>query len=94
MAERAIEAAEQAGFLPLVVVGGVARNRRLREVLEKRASRMGGQVIVPAPNLCTDNGAMVAAAGAHKFAFAGADNVDLDCAANLPLESWSKPDSP
>jgi len=93
LAERAVEAAEQAGFLPLVVVGGVARNRRLREVLEKRAGAMGVQVIVPAPKLCTDNGAMVAAAGAHKFALAGPDEIDLDCAANLPLASWGEPAS-
>ncbi len=90
LSERAVEASEENGFLPIVAVGGVARNRRLRELLEERASRAGLQVIVPPPALCTDNGAMVAAAGAFKFALTGAEEVALDCAANLPLINWIK----
>ncbi len=90
LSERAIEASKENGFLPIVAVGGVARNRRLRELLEERATRVGLQLVVPPPALCTDNGAMVAAAGAFKFALAGASDATLDCAANMPLTNWVK----
>ncbi len=90
LAERATQAAEEAGFLPLIVVGGVARNRRLRELVEQRAKRLGLRVVFPDLQLCTDNGAMVAAAGAHKLAARGPDPVDLDCSASQSLESWTR----
>ncbi len=88
LAERVTQAAEEAGFLPLIVVGGVARNRRLRELVEQRSKRIGLRAVFPDPQLCTDNGAMVAATGAHKFALRGPDPIDCDCSANQPLESW------
>jgi len=93
LAERAAEAAEETGYLPVVVVGGVARNRRLRELLSERAQAGGLRVVFPEADLCTDNGAMVAAAGAYKFAFSGGSGPDVDCAANLPLCSWAKKSS-
>jgi N6-L-threonylcarbamoyladenine synthase len=88
LTERAAQAAEETGYLPLVVVGGVARNRRLREVLSERAEAEGLGVEFPEADLCTDNGAMVAAAGAHKFTVSGGSGPDVDCAANLPLSNW------
>jgi len=90
LAQRATHAAEDAGYLPLIVVGGVARNRRLRELVEQRAQRIGLRAIFPDPDLCTDNGAMVAAAGAHKFALSVPDPLNIECAANQPLESWRR----
>ncbi|HUU54745.1 MAG TPA: tRNA (adenosine(37)-N6)-threonylcarbamoyltransferase complex transferase subunit TsaD [Armatimonadota bacterium] len=93
LAERAAQAAEETGFLPVIVVGGVARNRRLRELLSKRAEAGGLRVLFPEPGLCTDNGAMVAAAGAYKLALSGASQPDLECAANLPLANWVEDDS-
>jgi N6-L-threonylcarbamoyladenine synthase len=93
LAERAAQAAEETGYLPVVVVGGVARNRRLRELLSERAETGGLRVVFPEADLCTDNGAMVAAAGAYKFALSGGSGPDVDCAANLPLCSWAKKSS-
>lgn len=62
--ERALEAA---GCNTLVVAGGVGANRRLRAKLQEMAVRRGGRVCFPRPALCTDNGAMIAFAGALRL---------------------------
>ncbi len=62
--ERALEAA---GCDTLVVAGGVGANKRLRAKLEAMARARGGQVRFPRPALCTDNGAMIAFAGALRL---------------------------
>ena len=50
------------------MAGGVSANRRLRERLAEALGKDGAQVIYPAPSLCTDNGAMIAYAGALRLA--------------------------
>ena len=62
--ERALDAA---GSKVLVVAGGVGANRRLRERLQAMAAKRGGRVCFPRPELCTDNGAMIAFAGALRL---------------------------
>ena len=52
----------------LVVAGGVGANRQLRAALDARAAASGFQVFYPAPELCTDNGAMIAFAAAQRLA--------------------------
>lgn len=49
----------------LVIAGGVGANKRLRSALQSLMQTRGGTVYFPAPELCTDNGAMVAYAGAQ-----------------------------
>ena len=49
----------------MVVAGGVAANGRLRALAEERCAAAGLELRVPRPGLCTDNGAMIAAVGAH-----------------------------
>ena len=51
----------------LVVAGGVGANKRLRAKLAEAAHRHGGRVCFPRPALCTDNGAMIAFAGALRL---------------------------
>ncbi|QDW66575.1 tRNA (adenosine(37)-N6)-threonylcarbamoyltransferase complex transferase subunit TsaD [Luteimonas granuli] len=62
--ERALD---EAGCDTLVVAGGVGANRRLRARLQEMAARRGGRACFPRPALCTDNGAMIAFAGALRL---------------------------
>jgi len=62
---KAVDACRQTRTETLLVVGGVAANARLREVAEERCAAAGIDLRVPAPALCTDNGAMIAALGDH-----------------------------
>ncbi len=57
-------AMETTGLARLVVAGGVGANRPLRAALDARGARDGFQVFYPEPELCTDNGAMIAFAAA------------------------------
>jgi len=60
-------AIEQTGLNQLVVAGGVGANRQLRDTLDKTGERTGFRVVYPEPELCTDNGAMIALAGALRL---------------------------
>jgi N6-L-threonylcarbamoyladenine synthase len=62
--ERALKLA---GTGTLVVAGGVGANLRLRARLQAAAAKAGGQVCFPRPEFCTDNGAMIAFAGALRL---------------------------
>jgi N6-L-threonylcarbamoyladenine synthase len=60
-------ALDAAGCDVIVVSGGVGANKRLRARLQDMASRRGGRACFPRPSLCTDNGAMIAFAGALRL---------------------------
>jgi len=60
-------ALETTGLTRLVVAGGVGANRQLRAALDAQAARRGFDVFYPEPELCTDNGAMIAFAAALRF---------------------------
>src|SRR5690554_5492997 len=60
-------ALEQTGCKRLVIAGGVSANKRLRAGLEKMAAKLGGSVFYARPEFCTDNGAMIAYAGAQRL---------------------------
>jgi N6-L-threonylcarbamoyladenine synthase len=65
---KARRALEQEGLTSLAVVGGVAANQRLRRRVEAAAEQDGFLAIFPPLSLCTDNAAMIAAAGARMLA--------------------------
>ena len=65
---KSLTALERTGLTTLVVAGGVSANRRLRERLAQARVARGLRVHFPEPALCTDNGAMIAFAGALRLA--------------------------
>jgi N6-L-threonylcarbamoyladenine synthase len=70
----------------LVAAGGVAANQALRKVLHRLAFESGTVLVVPAPALCTDNGAMIAWAGVERLALGLVDTLELAPRARWPLE--------
>jgi len=60
-------ALEQTGLKTLVIAGGVSANTHLRETLELTLHGMNAKVFYARPEFCTDNGAMIAYAGAQRL---------------------------
>lgn len=60
-------ALKETGLKRLVVAGGVSANKELRAQLHAFAEKIGGEVFFPRPEFCTDNGAMIAFAGAQRL---------------------------
>ncbi len=85
LATKTIRAARATGARSIVVGGGVAANGALRARLTGEAEAMGIPLIVPRPALCTDNGAMIGAAGARRFAAGDRSGLELDARPSLPL---------
>jgi N6-L-threonylcarbamoyladenine synthase len=68
LAAKSVAALEQTGLDRLVIAGGVSANRRLRDTLERAQADRAFRAYFPKPALCTDNGAMIAFAGALRLA--------------------------
>lgn len=81
-----VESAQQ-----LVIAGGVAANKRLRAGLETVAAECGWTLYAPPVNLCGDNGAMIAWAGAERFARGLTDPLDFAPRARWPLDAAAVP---
>ena len=70
----------------LVVAGGVAANDAIRAMLKRVAERYGMRFVAPPHWLCTDNGAMIAWAGAERFAAGLTDPLDVAARPRWPLD--------
>ena len=78
-------AIEQSGHKVLVMAGGVSANQRLREKLEEASAKLGAKVYYPRPAYCTDNGAMIAFAGALRLQAGQVDDLRLQIQPRWPL---------
>src|SRR5205823_13882144 len=58
--DKTLAAAGGKGVGKILLGGGVVANTRLRQLMSERAARVGMELLVPPPELCTDNGAMIA----------------------------------
>ncbi|MEZ5616358.1 MAG: tRNA (adenosine(37)-N6)-threonylcarbamoyltransferase complex transferase subunit TsaD [Rhodocyclaceae bacterium] len=67
LSAKALSALKATGLMQLVVAGGVGANQALRAALDVGTRAMGAQVFYPELDLCTDNGAMIAFAGAQRL---------------------------
>ena len=83
-------ALRETGYGRLVVAGGVGANRRLRERLVRK---LDARVFYPRPELCTDNGAMVAFAGFLRLRAGERRPLALGARARWPLDSLGAPDA-
>ncbi len=85
LVNKSIGAARSKGIKRIVLSGGVSANRALRERIKKESLGNGIDVYLPSLQLCTDNAAMVAAAGYHRFLKGEFANISLNPKAYLPL---------
>jgi len=83
----------QEGLKTLVMAGGVSANSLLRQQLERKLQPEGVAVHYPSLRLCTDNGAMIAYAGALRLAAGQRDPVDAEVRARWPMTELSPPEA-
>ena len=91
---KTVAAAREHGIEQVVIVGGVAANSRLRQAMAATCEEQHLRLLAPAPALCTDNGAMIAAAGTTRLARGERSPDDLGADPNLTLEDatgWVAP---
>jgi len=87
--EKAVRAAQVFGARQLLLAGGVAANRGLRERLAARCADIGIPLLAPPLELCTDNAAMIGAAAFLKWERKQFSSLDLKADPALSLEEWS-----
>ena len=75
----------------LVVAGGVAANKAIRSRLDAVMTGLRGRLVVPPGNLCTDNGAMIAWAGAERLVTGHVDGFDVAARPRWPLDDVAAP---
>ena len=85
LATKTVRAARETGARTILLGGGVAANGVLRERIERGAAGIGVPLMVPRPGLCTDNAAMIGAAGWHRFNAGARGDRSLDARPSLKL---------
>ena len=86
---KALRAVREFGAKQLLLCGGVAANRGLREALTARCGERGIPLLIPPNALCTDNAAMIGAAAHLKWKRGEFSPLDMKADPTLSLEEWS-----
>ena len=86
LVSKTLHAALQRKISAVSVTGGVSANRRLREVFLDTCQQKGIEVFFPELSLCTDNAAMIAAAGYARLRRGEMADLNLNVFPNTPLE--------
>ena len=82
---KTLRAAEERRVKTVIIAGGVAANSRLRARMREEGELRGFEVMTPSPLLCTDNGAMIAAAGIRRLVAGERTPLDVSATPNLAL---------
>lgn len=85
LTEHSMHAVESCGIKKFAIAGGVASNSALREALAKACEERGVAFYHPSPILCTDNAAMIGAAGYYEYVKGVRHGYDLNAVPNLKL---------
>lgn len=85
LTRKTVKAALRLGVKRIVLTGGVAANRALRAALQAEAETRGWELSIPPPSLCTDNAAMIAAAGHARLRAGQRAPLTLNAVPNLKL---------
>ena len=85
---KTVAAAEEHGVEQVLLAGGVAANSRLRKYMAEACEKAGLRLLAPTPALCTDNGAMIAAAGWNRLIRGERSPLDLQADPGLTLHGW------
>jgi len=90
LVEKTINAARHFGVKRVLLAGGVAANSGLRDELQKRCEELGIKLYYPPASLCTDNAAMITAAGYHRLKKGHRSGWDLNANPAMKLEEISR----
>jgi len=85
LVDHAVKGAKEYGFKKLAMAGGVASNSALRSCMKEACEKAGITLYYPSPVYCTDNGAMIGAAGYYEYCRGARSGLDLNAVPSLKL---------